>query len=109
MQIILKAAGYIKLSWFIPDFTIGSLLYYCFVVYPMLYILGYRMFISPFWDIFCGLLGFARYIASLYDRYGVTPESFPRDAKYEGTLKSGLFGVFTHVLNQTAFILSQKL
>jgi hypothetical protein len=107
-QLLWKVAGYIKLSWFIPDYNMGSLLYYFFIVYPLMYIVGYRMFFTPIWEILSGLLVFARYIASLYDRFGVTPNGVPHDASYEASLKTGAFGVFIHLLNQTAFILNQK-
>jgi hypothetical protein len=87
----------------------GSLLYYFFVVYPLMYIVGYRMFFHPAWEILGAVLAFAKHIASLYDKFGVTPNSVPHDENYEESSRSGILAVVAHILNQTAFILNQKL
>jgi hypothetical protein len=67
--------SHIKLSWLVPEWDILSLLYYFLVVYPVGYIVVYRLMLCPAWDILAAIWRIGEWSASLYDKLGVTPAS----------------------------------
>lgn len=71
--------GRIKLSWFVPEWNIMSLLFYCVLVYPVAYMLVFRLLMAPVWDFVSLAWTIGKWFASLYDSIGITPGSIPHE------------------------------
>lgn len=82
-QAIIRGLAYIKVSWFIPEWNILSLVFYCAIVYPMLYMLVVRLLLAPVWDVLTIIFKIGEWFASFYDAVGITPNSIPRPEQSE--------------------------
>ena len=76
---ILAILGKIKVSWLIPEWNILSLVFYCVVVYPVAYMLVARLFMAPIWDIISLVWRIGKWVAGIYDKIGITPDSIPKE------------------------------
>ena len=82
---LFKLLGRLQLSWFVPEWNILSLLFYCLVVYPVAYMVFFRLLFAPVWDLVCLVWTIGQHTARFYDRLGFTPKSIPKeDTKAEG-------------------------
>jgi hypothetical protein len=80
--------GRIKLSWFVPEWNIMSLLFYCVIVYPVAYMLVFRLLMAPVWDFISLSWTIGKWFASLYDSMGITPGSIPYE-RAQNTTSTG--------------------
>lgn len=90
-QILLRMLSHIKLSWLIPEWNILSLIYYCLIVYPVGYIIVFRLLLSPAWDIVNAIWKIGEASAQMYDALGLTPDSILRSKE---PLEAGPAGYF---------------
>lgn len=60
-------------------------------MYPAAYMLVGRLLLAPFWDFISLFWKVGKWVAGLYDKAGITPDSIPHDYLPDPTFWSNLF------------------
>jgi len=66
-------------TWLLPDMTLGGWLLRLFIIYPLVYIFGYRLLIRPLWDFVYGVYYTIVWVTMWWDKAGFVPTSIPRE------------------------------
>jgi hypothetical protein len=62
-----------------PDMTFGGWALRLFFVYPLIYLLGYRLLVKPVWDILWAFYAFVAWTTRMWDKSGFLPDSLPKE------------------------------
>jgi hypothetical protein len=71
--------------------SIGSVLLYIFVVYPLLYATLYRIFVQPIWEITSNFGYLVKWIVGTWEYLGWMPESLSGSATVDPKAEPKLF------------------
>jgi hypothetical protein len=66
-------------SWLLPDMTFGGWALRLVFVYPLIYLLGYRMLVRPVWDVLCSFYYLVAWTTKMWDKSGFVPDSVMRE------------------------------